>query len=187
MPPKKMSGQGKRRRAGANKGSPMNVPTLNANPKYSLTVRFVDETDDKLPYKGGVPYRNVVAAVARQLYSRDITPIVMTAEEIQSWTSKFFAVFHYLQINSGSAWGNPYVAADRASSTKFNFQMTPSNKAVRAPLPTKMDSSSGASERPFAKLRGGPNYFSDSNTGLLDSQAFYVSSADIVDLHVTVW
>lgn len=167
------------------RGSATRVPTVPADPKYRLTLTLVDETDDKLPFTGDVLYKHLCAGVAYQIKNHTPVPFVLDAAVVTQWFEKFFAMFTYLEVNSVEAWGNPYVAADRASSTKFKLALLPTNTGVSPAPPAMIDSAAGSSERPYARRMGGKLFFASQST--TTQRVLALASTDVCQVHVTVW
>lgn len=177
---KKSRGRGRKSRAG-----PTNVPTIAADPKFRMTVRLVDESDEGLPFQGDLTYKHLMAAVARQIHSHLPTPIAMEASEIAQWSEKFLTMFHWVQIHSSQAWGTPFVDADPGTSTRFEYSLHPVDENVRAPPPAKIDTAAGASDRPFASVKGGTAFFADQLN--MDHRFCHCTSVDVIDVQVSIW
>lgn len=156
-----------------------------ADPKFALTIHLVDESDDAKPYTGDLTYKHLMAAAARQIHSHLPTPFELTTEELTQWYDKFNSMFHWIEVQSANAWGNPYLAMDRQSSTRFEFSLHPNDEVALPPRPAVIDSAAGASDRPFGHRKGGPMYFADA--GNATHRVAHFTSTDVAHFHVKIW
>lgn len=177
--------QRNRQRRNRARAGPQQVPTVVADPKFALTLHLVDESDDALPFTGDLAYAHLMAAAARQIHSHLPTPFVLPEDELAKWYDFFGTMFHWIEIQSADAWGNPYVNTDKGSSTRFEFSLHPNDEVALPPRPAVIDSAAGSADRPYGHRKGGPMYFADQ--GNANHRAAHLTSADVAHFHVKIW
>lgn len=178
--PRRQNKKGQAGRSPSQKASSQIVPTVQPNPKRAYTVVLNDQSDDQSPFTGVITYSQILGALRYQIREHK-TPALGAEAPGTVWNEPW----RYLQVCWLKAWGNPYRSDDPTAGVKFSAALFAAQGGSRPPPPDKFDFGAGASDRPFAFIRGTPSHWADGGVG--ETKVISLQDADLIHVGVLVW
>jgi hypothetical protein len=160
------------------KPSGQEIPPVVINPKRRYRLCFLDtqiESPPK-PFSGVLTYQQMMAALVKQLAEHK-------NPELNIPPATQWLVWRNLRFIKASAWGVPFLGTSQTQGTKFSLIL---NKDAQAqPSSEVFDYASGASDRPYGMVRGGPLNWSTASEG--DRSVITMTDVDVLYVDVEVW
>jgi hypothetical protein len=156
---------------------PMNIPTVQCNPKRRYTLMFNDQEIETppAPKSGTITYGQLYNALYMQINAHKNPPFnIVTAPSFGMWRN--------IRLVSAAAWGVPFSVNNN---TGVKFSLILNKDAMLPPSVEKFDQAAGASDRPFAMVRG--SYLHWSTDAEKSRAVLTYTDVDVMTVVVEVW
>lgn len=167
-------------RSDHNMPGPNNVPPVVFNPKRRYLVSF-QNNDVAKPggFSGSLSYGQLMAGLVKQLSEHK-------PANLQDAGVTQFLVWRNIALIKARAWGVPFIQLNGAEQVVGNrFSLILLADAQAKPSTEREDTATGASDRPYAEVTGGPLNWGKSPTNAVNVLTF--TDTDRLHALVEVW